>query len=467
MADSNRKRRPEQVSRDVEGLREAKGLPFHTLLPKDKIQSVLEAEKVKSRAGGIYTPFVTLWAFLSQVLCKEGSCETAVARVLVHRVEHGQKPCSANTASYCEARQKLPEAVYSQLARNTGRELHQQSAEPWKWKGRLVEIVDGSTAIMPDTPANQQEYPQSRSQKRGLGFPILRFVVLLSLSVGTVLECAMGPCRGKKTGELNLFRQLRPTISPGTVLLGDRYYDSYVDIAELRSQGVDVVFGMKNLRKCDFRRGRKLGPEDHVVVWTKPRYDSTRFESREAWAALPQTLEMRECRIVLKRRGYKTRVIVVVTTLLDAETYSKSDLMELFAQRWHCELDLRSIKSSMGMSQLRCKTPEMVRKELWMYLLAYNVIRTRMSRAASVHGYQPRQLSFQSAKTFLNEFLRAEERASSKELKHLESELFKAMCQCRVGDRPGRKEPRAVKKRENKYPKLKKPREQARKGLPA
>jgi hypothetical protein len=467
MADSTRKRVPEQVFGDLESLREAEGLPFHSLLPKDRIQTFLEAEKVNYRAGGIFTPFVTLWAFLSQVLCKEGSCESAVARVLVHRVERRQKPCSMNTASYCEARQKLPEGVYSRLARNTGRELHQQSAEPWKWKGRLVEIVDGSTAIMPDTPANQKQYPQSRSQKPGLGFPILRFVVLLSLSVGTVLECAIGPCRGKKLGELNLFRQLRQTIQSGTVLLGDRYYDSYVDIAELRSRGVDVVFGMKNLRKCDFRRGRKLGPDDHIVVWTRPRYDSTRFDSREVWAALPKTMEVRECRMILKRRGYQTRVIVVVTTLLDAEIYSKSDLMELFAQRWHCELDLRCIKSAMGMSQLRCKSPEMVRKELWMYLLAYNLIRTRMSRAASVHGCQPRQLSFQSAKTFLNEFMRAEERAQEKELEHLESELLKALYQCRIGDRPGRKEPRAVKKRENKYPKLKQAREQARKGLPA
>lgn len=467
MADSNRKRCPQQVSGDLNRLHEGEGLPFHTLLPKDRIQAVLEAENVSYRAGGIFTPFVTLWAFLSQVLCKEGSCESAVARVLVHRVERRQKPCSANTASYCEARQKLPEAVYSQLTRSTGRELHRQSAEAWKWKGRLVQIVDGSTSIMHDTPANQKQYPQSRSQKPGLGFPILRFVVLLSLSVGTVLECAIGPCRGKKTGELNLFRQLRQTIESGTILLGDRYYDSYVDISELRSRGVDVVFGMKNLRKCDFRRGRRLGSEDHVVVWTRPRYDSTRFDSREAWAALPETMEVRECRLVVKRRGYQTRVIVVVTTLLDAAIYSKSDLMELFAQRWHCELDLRSIKSAMGMSQLRCKSPEMVRKELWMYLLAYNLIRTQMSRVASVHECQPRQLSFQSAKTFLKEFMQAMERARPNELEHLEAELLKTLYQCRVGDRPGRKEPRAVKQRKNKYPKLKQPREQARKGLPA
>ena len=467
MADSTQNHHAGQVQSRREALDEETGLPFAVLLSWERIQAELTKWGVKYRKGGIFTPFVTIWAFLSQVLAKDGSCEVAVGRVLAHRTETGQTPCSESTSSYCEARQKLPEAVFSGLTRGIGQETHDQAENHWKWKGREVQVVDGSTSMMADTPENQKAYPQSRSQKAGLGFPILRFVTLFSLAVGTVLECAIGPCRGKKTGELSLFRTLYNTLKPGTILLGDRYYDSYQDIASQRSRGVDVVFGMKNLRNHDFRCGRKLGQDDHVVVWTRPKYNKTRFESKEEWEALPESMEMRECRIIVKRKGFKTRVIIVVTTLLDAEVYTKSDLMDLFAQRWHCELDLRSVKSSLGMNMLKCKTPEMVRKELWTYLLAYNIIRARIAHVAREHNQHPRKLSFQSAKTFMLAFLPAQERACPEVADRLETELNKAISRGRVGNRPGRKEPRARKKRDSKYSYLTKPRAQARQGLPA
>ncbi len=197
-----------QVQLERERLASEDGLPFRELLDERRLTTALKKAGVVFR-DGIYTPLVTLCAFLSQAMAKDDpSCENAVSRVLVDRVRRKLKPCSTDTSSYCTARQRLPEQVIADLARQTGQELHCQAPDEWLWKERRVVTVDGSTETMADTPANQQEYPQSRGQKAGLGFPILRYVVLLSLAVGTVLDCAIGACRGKHTGEQSLFRRL-------------------------------------------------------------------------------------------------------------------------------------------------------------------------------------------------------------------------------------------------------------------
>lgn len=462
-------RTKESVSRHVqlalEKLEADKELPFRQLLDEKRLQAALERGGVIFRER-IYTPLVTLCAFLSQVVSGENSsCKDAVSRVLADRAAQRLKPCSPDTASYCEARGRLPEQVLSDLTRQTGRELHQQAEEGWLWKGRRVTLVDGSTATMDDTDANQDEYPQSRNQKAGLGFPILRFVVFLSLSVGAVLECAMGKCRGKQTGEQSLFRQICETLPPGEIVLGDRLYDCYRDICVLRARGVDSVFGKKQLRHCDFRKGRRLGPSDHVVMWKKPKYDSSRYASKAEWESLPEQMEMREVRVTVRRAGHKTKTIAVVTTLLDAEQYSAEDLANLFAERWHCELDLRSIKRALGMHHLHCRTPEMVRKELWAHLLAYNLIRVRMAQAAALHGQPPRRLSFTAAQTLIHSFAPHLNTTRGEKRRNIEVDLLLAISRSTVPERPGRTEPRAVKKRETKYSHLTKPRAQARKQL--
>jgi hypothetical protein len=456
-----------QVESEKERLEAAQGLPFRELLSATRITAALERAKVEYR-NRIYGPAVTLWAFLSQVMTsKDPSCQNAVSRVLADRVVHGQKACSPDTSSYCEARGRLPEEVIRDLTRENGLELHRQAPSEWLWKGRRVQIVDGSTLTMADTPRNQEEYPQSSGQKVGLGFPILRFVVLLSLATGSVLECAIGSCKGKGTGELSLFRQVSKQLEAGEILLGDRLFDSYREIAELRARGVDCVFGKKSSRKCDFRRGRQLGPKDHIVVWKKPKYDSSRYDSKEQWESLPDAMEMREVSITVRRRGYRTRTVVIVTTLLDEKEYSAQDLMELFAERWNCELDLRSIKRALGMYHSRCESPEMVRKDLWTHLLAYNLIRVRMAQAASVSKVLPRRLSFTAARNHIENFAGHLAQASGSEHQRIEAEMLTAIANSRVPNRPGRKEPRVIKKRQQKYPYLTKPRDQARKGLTA
>lgn len=285
---------------------------------------------------------------------------------------------------------------------------------------------------MADTEENQKEFPQSSSQKPGLGFPILRFAVLISLAVGTVLDCAIGPCRGKKSGELSLVRAMWASLNAGDVLLGDCLYDSYRDIALLKTDNVDCVFGKKPSRRCDFRKGRLLGRNDHVVKWKKPKFDSNRFESKEEWESLPDEMEIREIRAVIRRKGFRTHAVIIVTTLIDGELYSAEELLELFAMRWHCELDLRSIKQNLGMSHSACKTPEMVRKELWVHLLAYNLIRVRMAQAAAIHNEMPRNLSFTAARNHIHNFAPYLNTASPAEHKSVEDQLLLTIARCRL-----------------------------------
>ena len=456
-----------QVQSQFNDLESSEGLPFRHLLSAEKIVTALQASGIEFR-DRVFTPLVTLWAFLSQVVARErSSCCDAVSRVIADRVFDGKSRCSPDTSSYCKARTRLPLEFISNLVREIGQQLHRQAMTDWLWHSRRVVIVDGSTSPMADTPKNQEAFPQSTNQPSGLGFPVMRWVVLLSLQTGTVLNCAMGACRGKKTGEASLFQQMWHTFEPGDIVVADRLYDSYRDIALLKRDGVDSILGKKPSRRCDFRKGRKLGANDHVVIWRRPPYDPSRYESKEQWESLPREMEMREVRITVRRPSYATRQVVIVTTLLDASIYSAADLMDLFAQRWHCELDLRSIKQALGMTHLNCKTPEAVRRELWTYLLAYNLIRVRMAQAAAKNNVLPRQLSFTAAKTLLETFTPFIRVSRGNERLRLEAAMLDAMAESKVKRRPGRKEPRAVKKRVQKYSYLTKPRAQARKGLKA
>ena len=456
-----------QVENESKALDSSAGLPFRELISEQEILAALQADGREFR-DRIYNISVTLWAFLSQVIArKDSSCSDAVSRVIVDRVAQKKKRCSMRSGSYCVARTRLPMELVTTLTRESGRELDRQAKPEWLWKNRHVKIVDGSTATMADTAENQREYPQSKNQKVGLGFPILRFVVVLSLSVGTVLECAIGSCRGKRTGEQSLFRQTWGAFESGDVVLADRLYDCYRDIALLKADGVDSVFGKKQSRHTDFRQGRRLGHDDHVVVWKKPKYDATRYESKEQWESLPDEMEIREVRIAVSRKGYRTRTVVIVTTLVDGDLYTAKELTDLFAARWHCELDLRSIKQSLGAGHLQCKTSEMVRKELWVRLLAYNLIRVRMAQASDLHHVMPRDLSFTAARNHIHNFADLLNNSSGAEHRRIEAELLETIASSRIKKRPGRKEPRKVKKRVQKYSFLSEPRAKARKRLAA
>lgn len=428
-------------------------LYFASLLPEDRILKAFEAARATWQ-GWIYTPAITVWVFLAQCLSTDHSCREAVARLLAWRVAQGLRPCSADTGAYCTARSHLPEKVAHRLTRETGRELEDLAEESWLWHGRKVRVVDGSTITMADTAANQEAYPQQKNQQPGCGFPIARIVVVFSLSVGTVLEAAIGKYEGKQTGENSLFRTLYHVLGEGDVALVDRYFGGWFDIALPRARGNDIVVRKHQLRSTDFRTGRRLGKDDHLVSWPKP--PRPQWMSREQYAELPKESTLREVRVRVSQKGFRTKVLLVVTTLIDAEKYPREEIALLYRQRWQAELNLRSLKTVMQMDHLRCKTPERVRNEFFMHLLGYNLIRRVMAAAAFQTGKSPWQISFTGTQQTINQFLPL----------LMTQIVIEAWCYALltgvathiVGDRPDRIEPRLVKRRPKTYKHLREPR---------
>ncbi|MGA2621419.1 MAG: IS4 family transposase [Thermoguttaceae bacterium] len=354
--------------------------------------------------------------------------------------------------NYCTARNDLPEEAVHALVRDTGKQIEDESPEPWLWHRRKVCVVDGSTITMPDTPANQAAYPQQKSQKPGCGFPIARILVIFSLSVGSVLEAAIGKYKGKRTGENSLFRGLYPTLAEGDVVLADRYFSGWFDIVLMQQRGVDMVIRKHQLRRTDFRTGKRLGKEDHLVVWPRPQ--RPKWMSIERYATLSEDLTLREVRIRVAQKGMRTRSLVVVTTLLDAEQYPTGEIALLYRRRWQAELHLRSIKIVLQMDHLRCKTPERVRNEFYMHLTGYNLIRGVMAAAARQAGRCPWEISFKGTLQTLSQFLPLLLAGATTEAWC--KALLTAVAAHIVGDRPDRFEPRRVKRRPKHYPRLQK-----------
>jgi len=433
-------------------------LPFTDVLTEEVLTQALAA--LRGWLDRIFSPLVTLWVFLGQVLSADHSCRAAVARLLAHRLARGQGPCSARTGAYCQARKRLPESFFADVAGSVGRSLDAQAEQRWLWQGRRVYLFDGTTVTMPDTPENQAAYPQVYNQKPGLGFPIARLGALISLACGAVVNLGFCQYAGKGQGEVSLLRRLWDVLRPGDVLLADRLAANWATIALLQGRGVELVSRLnKAHRKADFRRGRRLGACDHVVRWAKPT--SIRSLDRETYRALPESITVREARVRVLQPGFRTKSVVVVTTLLDPEQVTKEDLATLYRARWHAELDLRSIKSAMQMGELRCKTPELVRKEVWAHVLAYNLIRTVMAQAAATHDIPPRSISFTGAMQTLEAFQPLLEGRAARDAAgrlRLYHDLLDAIASHRVGDRPDRYEPRLKKRRRNYYDWLTEPR---------
>jgi hypothetical protein len=372
------------------------------LLSDEHLVRVVDQE-VRRSCARIFTPLITLATFLAQILSDDHSCQAALDRLLAWRAARGLPPASPDTGGYCRARQRLPETLLPRLVRETGGRLGEQTPDAWLFHRRLVILVDGSAVSMPDdTPENQVAYPQPSLQKPGCGFPVARVVVLIALAIGAVLDATIGRCTGKLTGEGTLLRGLHGRLRRSDIVLADRYYCSYFEVALLQARGVDLVTRLNKGRAVDFRRGRRLGKEDHLVEWARPQRAS--WMDQELYATIPEALTVRELRVRVGQRGFRIRVLIVATTSLDAGSFSHAELAGLYRARWHVELDLRSIKSTLKMDVLRCKSPEMVRKELWGHLLIANLIRGVMAESARRHGVLPRQLSFQGARQMLEGF---------------------------------------------------------------
>jgi hypothetical protein len=440
-------------------------LPFTNVLSDQIVSQALTA------AGAywvdrIYSPLVTLWVFLGQVLSADHSCRAAVARLIAHRLSRGQRPCSAETGAYCQARKRLPEKFFSDVARHTGSALETNVDSRWLWKQRRVYVFDGSTVTMPDTQENQRAYPQPKVQQPGLGFPLARIGALFSLASGAVLD--LGICRyaGKGQSESGMLRAMWSIFRPGDVLLADRLMCAWTEMVVLKQRGVDCVCRFTSHRKADFRRGKRLGPGDHIVIWRKPT--KPRTVDREMYDTLPESLTIREVRVRVAQPGFRTETLIVATTLLDADEFTNYDLAQLYRARWNAELDLRSLKQTLQMDALRCKTPELVRKEIWTHILAYNLVRTIIAQAAVKYGIEPRTISFKGAIQTLEAFqpvIAIQCRRNAAFRTQLYQQLLDAIAVHRVADRPDRYEPRQRKRRNKKYDLLMKPRHEVKRRI--
>jgi hypothetical protein len=426
------------------------GVELHNVLPAPELEQAVQSYAGEYR-DRVYAPLRTLALFMGQALSQDGACQDAVARHVSERSGRGMRPCSLSTGPYCKARRRLPTQLVVQLQRQVGRHMVQRLPQGWRWRGRSVKLLDGTTVSMPDTPANQGVFPQYPQQKPGLGFPLARVVGLLCLGSGAVLDWAMGPYHGKDSSEQALFRTLLESLEAGDVLLADCYYCSYWVLAMLKARGIDLLTPQHVSRLYDFRRGKRLGRGDHIVQWKRPPRPD--WMDEPIYATMPHELSVREVRV----RGR-----VLVTTLLDPALVAPAELDWLYQQRWHIELDLRSIKIAIGMDVLRCKTPEMVRKEVAVHLLAYTLVRAVMAQAASLGGVLARALSFKAALQLLNAYQQQLRHSAGTRVFMMISHVLGAMAMLRVHVRPGRVEPRAVKRRPKPHRLLTEPRSVAR-----
>jgi len=419
---------------------------FFNQLTSPELLDAMESTLPEHRER-LFPPTETLSMFLAQALKPDRSCQAIVNEAAVKRLQGGLPPCSTRTGAYCRARQRLPASMLSSLARHTGSLVSAQAHATWLWNGSRVRLVDGTTVTLPDTVANQAAYPQQGGQKPGLGFPICRLVAITCLSTGAVLNAAIGRFKGKGSCEQTLLRTLLDTLESGDLLLGDAFYGTYFLLAELQSRQVDALFEQYGSRRrlTDFSQGVKLGNRDHLVTLTKPKARPD-WMTLEQYLAAPESLVIRELEV-----GGK----LLITSLTCPASIPKQALKTLYTSRWQVELDIRNIKTTLGMETLSCKTPQMAAKEIWVYLLAYNLIRLLMAQSALLADILPRTISFKHALQLWLGWQPTDETAAIPGLLLLVAEQT-------VGNRPGRIEPRAVKRRPKPYPLLTKTRAEAK-----
>lgn len=422
---------------------------FFNLLTDDILFDTLETLLPEHRERQ-FPPTETLSMFLAQVMNSDRSCQYIVNHCAVKRLTSGLQGISSHTGGYCRARQRLPLGLVTGLSCHLGQLIDQAAPNSWRWKDRSVKIVDGTTMTMPDTIDNQSAFPQQAGQKPGLGFPICRLVGITSLASGALLNAAIGRFKGKGGDEQTLLRQIQDTFVAGDVVLADAFFATYFFIAQMQQNNVDILMEQHGARKrsTDFRVGTKLGKKDHLIEIKKPK-NRPDWMSEAMYRSAPESLVLRECKVNKK---------VMITTLVCPKEMPKPELAALYKSRWHVELDIRNIKETLGMDVLSCKSPEMVVKEIWTYLLAYNLIRLLMAQSAQLFDVLPRQLSF---KHCLQLWVVTWGKIDLLDVDGL-MELFYLMSQQKVGNRAGRTEPRAVKRRPKAYPLLTKTRAESR-----
>jgi hypothetical protein len=403
----------------------------------------------------IFTLCLTLQCFLWQALNPGSACREVVRQVQALFKLLGRGAVDDNDSAYCQARQRLPKERLERLLAVSAVKTDQRAGQGGQINGRNVKVVDGSSAQAADTRANQKRYPQSAEQKPGCGFPVVKLLLLFSLNSGAVLHAAMGSLHNH---DLRLLRQLREELHKGDILLGDRAYGEYTTLATFAQRGVDIVARLHQMRRVDFRRAQRLSRNDGLFVFHKGWMQS-KLMSRAQWRRIPEQIKVRIIRFTATIRGFRQRRITLVTTLLDPELYPAEQLMALYARRWRLELCLRDLKTTLGMEYLRCKSPDMVEKELLIYLLAYNLVRYLMAEAIHRYAGELQRISFKGSLDSLRQFSAAIAMARSPKMrKELWSELLLNLVRDQLPYRPNRQEPRALKRRPKNFGWLTKPR---------
>lgn len=411
----------------------------------------------KRAYNSLYAPSRTFWLFLWQVLAQDGSCREVVRCFLAWLARAGKR-ASPKTPAYCKARMRLRDEDILEAHRQVAHKVEARARPTDLWCGRRVKVVDGTSLSMPDTPKNQAAYPQPTGQKKGCGFPVMRIVAVFSLTTGTLLEMARGALA---VHERTLYRSLWCTFEAGDIALNDRGFIGYSDIYYLKEMGVDTVTrNHKGRQKAVLLQ--RLAKNDRLVLWQKmKRHNRPDWMSEEEWEAMPDTLAVREVTVTLNIPGLRTKTLHIITTLLDHKAYPPDAIAELYRRRWAIELYFRDIKITMNMDILRCKTPEMIEKELWMHAIAYNLVRAIMLDAATTYAAKLERLSFKGTLATIRQWAPALALAKDgQEQDHYYQEMLYCIVKDPVPDRPGRSEPRARKRRPKNYPLLTQPRHQ-------
>jgi hypothetical protein len=430
------------------------GEVFEKFIPHEFLKPEIDGAMSSRR---LFSKENTFWAFFSQILDADGGCKEVIRKLQSYASIKGIKVPSSSTASYCTARKKLDEEMLSDILEHTANCL-EDMPETGFLNNRRVIVVDGTCVSMPDTLENQEVWPQSSSQKLGCGFPIARICACFSLKSGALLSYALG---NKRNHELPLFRQQWNTFKRGDIILGDKGFCSYFDIANLKEQGVDSVVTLARREPVnDASSLKKLGPDDLLISWKRPVYNTNLSYSIDAWANLPEELILRQIKVTVKCLGFRTQKFYIVTTLLDSVQYPAEDLAELYFKRWDVELFFRDIKTTMGLDILRCQTPEMIRKEILMHFIAYNCIRRLMCEAAKEVGIEVRVVSFKGSMQALRNWEPHlnQVKISRSERFRIISDLYAAMTNTPIKQRPGRSEPRCRKRRSKNYQLMTSPR---------
>jgi hypothetical protein len=394
---------------------------------------------------------LTCWTFLWQVAQAGASCREAIRQAQALCRTQGRRPPPDENSPYCQARASLPLERLQQIHDALVTEADVALATKDLWCGRRVKVVDGCTVTAPDTAANQKKYPQQSVQKAGCGYPILRIVAFLSLATGLLTAWATGPWR---QSEMALLQTLWEGLRAGEVLLADRGFCSWGLLARCLEHQFDAVFRVRGSRRKDFRYGKRLSRDERLVQWKKPKQPAWTLTAKQ-WAALPQTLTLRLVRCRMERQGFRTQKVILVTTLLDSVNFPPAALSQLYYRRWAMELTLRNIKITLQMDHLSCKTPENLDREIRLHFLVHNLVRRLMLEAARRHCVALERVSFAgslaAARRYGEALLQAKSQACRRQLR---AELFRVLAGDLVPDRPGRREPRAVKRRPKPYPRL-------------